>query len=348
MDSYDVPTGRIVDWVRHNGIEKLAIKSDERRPFLYGSPILPQDMSKLLDYECSNELGISVTLSCRIFRMLYYVETLAKQSFWFIKHLCERTDVIEEKVPIRFCITTDVREMVSPYLRACNFPEDKIDWIESQEAVFPQSTKMLAMKHVSFKDVQRVLHLDTTLFISTEESQYKGTWFKNVKDTWKSEPFAQSHMFIVPDKPEYRKFHEARGMSIFDRYWGGGIPPEEHLLWTTLSEFLNESPVKLKECFLKDSGDIIVIIGPCFGFSQSELYKITLDRDIYPVMRVSGDEAAIAAYAYREGWTNDDVCDMSLAFNWIQFSDLFKPKTEYGLTFSDQRIPAELWMRQYE
>ena len=338
----------IINWERSDGTEKLLIKSDERRPYLYPAPVLRQDMTTLLGYDCSNELAVSVSLSVRPNRTLCYVEALAKQSLWFVKHLCEQTDMIEQHVPIRYCVTHDVREMLTPYLRACNFPDDKIDWIDSKEQQYPQSTKFRALKHESFQDVERLLHLDSTLFIDTGSSQRNGTWFKNVKDMWQTEPYAQAHSYEIPDEPKYQKFRDYRVMTIFNDWWGKHLSPDVHILWSTLADYLNGDAADIKHHFLKDAGVVTTITGVFFGFSRDGLDALDLEGDIYPVMRVSGDEAALAAYACREGWVDSSVCDLEQAFNWDDLPVFFEPDTEHHITWSDQRIPTELWRRQYE
>ena len=342
------PTGKLVNWARHYGAEQVVIKSDERRPYFYEAPVLLQDMSQLLDYEYNDELAVSVTLAYRSDRDLRYVECLAKQSFWFVKHLCERTDLKDEGVEIRYCMTTEVQEMVNPYLRACKFPESQIDWIESKERVYPQSTKLLGLLHPRMGSKERVLHLDSTLFIDTNPAQHKGTWFKNVKDMWQTEPYAQAHSYEIPDEPKYQKFRDYRVMTIFNDWWGKDLPPDAQILWSTLADYLNDDAADIKHHFLKDTGVVTTITGALFGFSRDGLDALDLERDIYPVMRVSGDEAALAAYAYREGWVDSSVCDLEQAFNWDDLPVFFEPDTEHHITWSDQRIPTELWRRQYE
>ena len=341
-------TGSIVDWVRPHRTEKLAIPKNNRRPYLFGSPVLTEDLSKLLDYDDSNqELGISIVLCYRLWRALFYTESLAKQAFWFVKHLCERTDMREEKIPIRFCITNDVGEIAMPYIRACNFPNDKIDWVESREPVYPQSTKFIGMQHSSLKHVDKVLHLDLCYLIDTDETQHKGTWFNNVNAIWQSEPFAQSHPFIMSDALGNRVFTEHRSTTLFDRDWGDGVPPEEHLLWRTLSDFLGESPAKLKHYFMNDD-EIADISGGCFGMSRHLLDNLDLETDIYPAMRVTNDECALEAYAYREKWTNEDVCDIGSAFRWVNTTAPVELNGEYGIRYVDQQLSTDIWMDQYE
>ena len=187
----------IVDWQRHDGTEQLAVLPTDKRKYLYSAPVLRENLGGLLDYDSCSDLGISLTLNYRLWRAFHYTEVLAKQSLWFIKHLCERTDLITEGVPIRFGITSDLERIVIPYLDACQFPMELVDWIESKEAVYPQSTKLLHMKHDSFKNIKRVLHMDLSFHFDTDETQWKGTWFRNVKQIWRAQPMALPFPLLI-------------------------------------------------------------------------------------------------------------------------------------------------------
>ena len=338
-----VKKARFVEWQRHDGIESLAIPSFEKRPYLYPSPVLRQDLSELLNYETGNELGISIAISYRLRKPFFYTEVLAKQACWFIKHLCERTDMISEKVPIRFGITTDLYEMVMPYLNACGFPEGLIDWIKTQEALYPGSTKLLAMQHDRFKNVERVLHFDLCYFIETDPTQHKAIWFEQIKERWREEPFVLPYSFSKIKV----KDTESRIMAIYNQGWGEDVPAEEHILWTALSKYLDEPPDKLKDHFLIDEGEIAEVKAPLFGFSREQLDKLNLETDIFPVMQVSNDEVALEAYAYRENWTTADVATIETAMRWRSSGDPIDPNVELGIRYTHSALDPELWMTQY-
>lgn len=347
MDSFK--TGQIVNWQRATGVEQLAIPRFDNRPYLYESPVLRQDMSELLGYDdSSTELAIVVSISYRLWRAMFYAEGLGKQGFWLIKHLCERTDMIDEKIPIRFFITKDVREMMFPYLQACNFPEKNIVYLESKEAVYPQSTKIRSMKHDALKNAKRVLYFSLSFMIDAHPTQYKGTWFRNLINMWGDEPFAYPRQIVLDKAPDNEFLFEKRVMSEYDRDWGLEVPPDRHLLWKTLSQFLNEPADRLKSYFLSDEGQIIDIRTSCFGFSRAQLDRFDLERDLYPVMRVANDESAFEAYACREGWTQDDACNIGSAFRWRDTLAPIDPNSEYGIRYPDWRMTKDIWMQQYD
>lgn len=47
------------NWLRHNGLH-LVERLYERRPYLYETPVLREDLSQYLEYYTSNELGVSL------------------------------------------------------------------------------------------------------------------------------------------------------------------------------------------------------------------------------------------------------------------------------------------------
>ena len=338
--------GFLVDWQRHNGVEQLAILNTDRRPYLYPTPVLREDLSELLNYETDTKLGVSLTLNYRLWRALYYPEVLVKQACWLVKHLCERTDMIKQRVPIRFGITTDLREMVIPYLEACQFPMGLVDWIESREVVYPQSTKFIHLQHDSFKEMERVMHMDLTLHFDTDETQHKGWWFKDIKRHWMTQPMALLYPLISSEELGNRLVWVDRTMKEWNWYWGENVSAEEHLMWKTISESVGESAESLKEFFLDDDY-VLDVPTHLFGFSRQLLDSLILEDDIYPVMRVSNCEVAMEVYAYQQKWKNDDVASIEPAFNWLDTIDRIKPHCEYGIRYSDAETNIEDWNKQY-
>ena len=345
MDSY---RGEIVTWHRATGVEQLAVPLHDKRQYLYESPVLRQDMTELLDYDdSSTELAIVVSISYRLWRAMFYAEGLGKQGFWLIKHICERTDLTDEKIPIRYFITRDVSDMMSPYLGICNFPDRNIVWIDSKEAVYPQSTKLRAMMHPSLKPYKRVLYFSLSFMIDTHPSQHKGTWFRNLINMWDDQPFAYPRPIAISKAPDNAHLFEKRVMAEYNQEWGLDVPPDQHMLWRVLSEYLDTPAHIVKSYFLRDSGNIVDIRTSCFGFNRAQLDRFDLERDIYPVQRVSNDETAFEAYASREQWSNSDVCDFGSAFRWRDTLAPVEPHSEVGIRYPDWRMTREIWQEQY-
>ena len=343
MGYSDKAPGQMVDWVRHYGTERIAIPSTEKRPYIYQSPVLREDLSKLLDYEPCKELGISSTLFRKSRIPLYYVECVAKQACWFVKHLCERTDMVKQQLPFRFGITTDMQDIATPYLEACNFPVHLIDWIESKEAMYPSSTKMIHMKHDSFKDIERVIHLDVMYHFDTHPTQNVSPWFDRMKKLWMSHSMALPLPMLMLRSEGEREFLI---MDHWDEYWGEDVPSGSHILWNTLSDYTGEPASKLRDHFL--NGEYThEIPASFFGFSRRCLDEMDLDRDIYPIMRVSTDECAFVAYTYRQGWGNDDVADLGPTFKWKEPTFPTIPHTYNCVRYSDIETDPDHWMEQY-
>lgn len=335
-------TGVIIDWVRHNGVEQIAVRPEyEKRIYLYPSPVLRQNMSELLNYETNKELAISVTLGYRSDRSLYYTESIVKQACWLFKLLCDRTDVIEEGVQLRLGITSDLSRMASPYLGACNFPDSNIDWLDSREAVYPLSTKFIHMKHDSLKDFERVYHMDIAFHFDTDETQHKGDFFRDIKRIWNGQPLALPMPML-----RKRENTDYEIMKRWNEHWGDDTPAEDNLLWQALSKYTSE-PASMVKHFFIEGEQILEAPGGMFGLSGEFLDALNLDKDIYPIMRLSNDECALTALAYREKWSNGDVADLGPAIKWIDAEERYEPHSRFGMRYTDQRMDMDHWMEQY-
>ena len=342
-------TPEILNWVRATSKIPLALPLRFRRKWLYKSPVLHDDLGVLLDYDSSNtNLGVSLVLHWRLQSPIHYSEVLAKQAMWFIKGLCERTDLRDEKIPLRFGITKQIRETVLPYLKAASFPESHIDWIDSQEAAYMQSTKLVHLQHYNFKRVDRILHLDLCFLIEKDSLQYKAELFRKIQDIWQIEPFSLHHPYIMSEALGNRNIYGTRNSDQFNNQWGADVAPEKHFLWKQMAQYLNKDAPSVKDYFLRQEPEIAHISGSCFGFSQDELSRLSLETDIFPIMLVSTDEVALEAYAYREGWTNSEVCNIETAFRWVAPEATIEPNQEHGFRYGHEIMIQDAWWSQYK
>lgn len=118
-----------------------------------------------------------------------YAELLAKRLPWFIKHLCERTDMVECGVSLRVATTNDIRDMVMPYLEACRFPMDAINWIENRDVQYKWAAKY---GHLNLSFAKRVLHFDLSFLIGTHPAQRQIPLFAKILERWGDERIASA------------------------------------------------------------------------------------------------------------------------------------------------------------
>ena len=111
-----------IEWHRVEGTEVLD-EIHHRREFLYRTPVLRSSLARHLDYPISNELGVSLSLFQADHISRHYPELLSKQACWFVKNLCEMTDMVSHGVHLRLGIGKDMESICMPYLDACRFPD---------------------------------------------------------------------------------------------------------------------------------------------------------------------------------------------------------------------------------
>ncbi len=332
-----------IEWHRHNGILNIFLWRDEKRAFLYPTPVLRQDLSNYLDYPYRNKLAVSLVLMRRSITALRYTEALVKRACWFVKHLCERTDVRYQGVPIRLAITTDLYDTAMPYFEACNFPMSAVDWMHSQEAEYRQSTKMIAMKRLAFQSAERVLHMDLCYLIGTHASQYRCRLFRSIERLWTTQPFAMSHSLLL-DKDKKNLIGD-NAMQYWAREWDVE-DPAAHPLWQTLAEYCDEPAEKLKN-YWEDNFDAHHVSGGIFGFSREALDSMDLERDLFPIMSVANEEAALSAYAYKRNWSNEHCASINESFRWASVTQPVPEDVECRFCYTDEKTNWDVWLSQH-
>ena len=278
-------------WHKHDGIENIQNGDVKKRPFLYPTPVLRQDISKYLDYPVNSDMGVSIYLAiCHKYKNSDYPELLAKQACWTIKHLCERTDMVDCGVPLRLGITTDIKKIALPYLNACNFPMPKIDWFDSREDKYPYSAKIDAMRQPGFKNVKKVFHIDICMMFKSTSIPL----FTNIRSRWTSKP-------IAVDKAILRSRND-----------GSGVNPLTQELqknderWKNVADFCGIT-VKQAKHYWRYSDPFYIISGQVFGITRDLLCTsewFLLDQAI---QIGCSDEVALTLYCYKKKWTNKDI-----------------------------------------
>ena len=343
-DSMDFPLNNAGDltirWHRHDGVKQFA-KEYTRRAFLYSTPVLRQNLSEYLNYPMNNKLGVSLSLSRMPSAPKHYPELLSKQVCWFVKNLCERTDMVEMGVPLRVGITNDMGETCMPYLNACSFPMDHVDWFKNREGEMRRSSKFDAMRYSTFREVERILHLDMNFLIGSHSTQRPAPIFSRILDLWNDAPTASAGPVVQPRDPYLftdvrKRLTDMRKMDFWDdileqlaAYCGHGTKTE-------LAYWDNADPV-----YQFSTG--------VFGIKRYLLENPDFWADLEKLLTlVQSDEVALAIYARAKGWeTPKDVDDINSAFNWKteNVGELYG-ECDFVPALSDN-IDPELWLSQH-
>ena len=340
-----------VPWYRAHESVDLYLSPNERRPFLYVTPVLTQDISDYLEYERSSELGVSISLMRRNYASLRYPETLIKQSCWLIKNLCENTDLITLGIPVRLAVTTDLRDIALPYFERCNLPMSMVDWFESQEPRYWQSTKFTAMTQSGFSCVDKVLHLDVCYLIGNNPEQRRNQMFQYILEHWGDEPFAMTHPIFLTESE--KELFGPGPLHKWDRMWeedkwgddGGfeGINP----LWQEVSKFCGEPASQLRDDWL---GNVPrhQVSGGMFGLSRQLLDDPSFIKSLYPLLLVGNEEVALSVYGYKQGWKIDDVTNLGVAIKWGDPKSFGRSNSEKLLCYTDRHTNWDVWLSAHK
>ena len=301
-------------WHRHSGIEVVHNPPSTRRAFLYETPVLRQDLSKYLDYKTDNELAVSLSLCRSAIANPHYPELLAKCMVWLVKHLCERTDMMETRVGLRLGITDDMRDVAMPYLEACQFPFQFIDWFESREPTHTWSAKYDAMRQSSFASINKILHFDLTLLIGTHPTQRTIPLFSKIRDLWKDRHIATGAKLIY-DRHQSEAVPIPRIESI-SRQHTHKTPQKTPPVWQAVSAIFDTTAEKMFDFWTQVDPFYHI---PCtiIGFHRDFLNDEAVWQKIDTLLLATkDDEATFALYIHHTHLSNSDLADISEAFPW--------------------------------
>lgn len=341
-----------VTWHRADGDVAVDLDGDagvyKLRPYYYSVPVLRDDLSGYFDYWEGDEVAVSLVIARDYTRPSYHFpELITKQVFWLIKHLCERTDVSTEGVAIQLSIDNALRGMATPYIQACNYPEDCVNWFEHDGSMSAYWGKFEAMFSDVFKNKERVLHVDANYMIGWHPTQRAIPMFDRIKcsawrDMWRQKIAVAGslvcHKTPSTPSPLKRDMWNDVKEGLAD-YMGHSIDDEEH--------YWSDAPV------------VYHISGRMWGLEQSLRNDQGFRDDIRRLVEITTcDEISLQTYARKQGWTAYDAADISLCFQTLDVmpSDNFGNRhnvpcySESRLIHSEHNLDSEcesFWLSLY-
>ena len=299
-------------WHKANETTHLFSPKYTHRSVLYELPVLREDLSEYLLHPVSGKLGVSLVLTDMTSHRdipFEVPELFAKKLMWFVKHLCERTDMRERGVMLRVGITNDLSEMVAPYIEACNFPIDAIDWFDNKESTYHYGSKFEAMRQARFKQCNRVIHFDLSFLIGNHPAQIQSRLFETIEKQWKDKLMVSSaSMLHRRDNNPYACNRFALCTSTLQT---------AHPIWEILSSLYGIDP-EHEQAYWNAADPFIQVRGGVFGFSTQFLwYERAIDH-IFQMLTADGmcDEAAMSLYARYNQWNEVDVVNLGGALGW--------------------------------
>ncbi len=329
-----------VKWHRHDETRRFP-KEYTRRAFLYSTPVLREKLTDYFDYPTRNELGISLSLGFMPSAPIHYPELLSKQICWFVKHLCEKTDMVEEGVSLRLGITDDMGDAVMPYLDACNFPMERVDWLKNREDKLRRASKIDAMRHNSFGGVARVLHMDINFLIGSHPTQRHTPIFSRILELWKDVPTASTGSILQPKDSYF--FTDVRKRLTDMRKIN-----EWPTVLKELAAFCNHS--EADELDYWDNADPVYLFrGGIFGMNRQLLDSEPFWKDIEYLMKlIMSDEIALSVYARAKGWEMErEVTNIDNAFNWQEGRKAELYTEAAFVPAISENTDAELWLARH-
>ena len=316
----------------HRANESIEVEGNTvHRPFLYPTPVLRADLSDYLSYDVRDDLAVSlIIMRTRGKHKSNYPELMAKQAMWAVKQLCEWTDIPESKTRLLLTITEDMREIAMPYLEACNFPMNKVYWINSREDCYPYITKTDAMRQPDFSDVKRFVHRDVVLMWGTRPTQRNLPLIANIMEHWTNQALAFTGQLF-----RSRKEQDKNPMKHF------GERSVEMELWKEAARLTGKTPEEEYE-FWVHADPHILVRGAMYGITADLLADSHFNDVLESIEQYAGDEAALAVYCRSVGWTQENV-------GLLKKPGITRsPYAVRGLAYPQLDTPIDMWLMQYK
>ena len=290
-----------IEWHRVDGVTELDVLHSSRQ-FLYNTPVLRSSLGGYLDYPVNHELGVSLSLFQAEYISRHYPELLAKQACWFVKNLCEMTDLVKCGVHLRLGITNDMESVCVPYLDACSFPMAHVDWLDPHRS--GRFSKFDAMRTEGFGDIRKILHLDLNFLFGGHTTHTPTPIFSRIRELWKSKPIATAKSILQPrDSDFYQDLREYGTSDLYDE------------ILKQVADYVGNS-VDIERDYWECADPAYVFGGAAFGFARDAL-EGELIGELDKLMHITiSDEQAVAIYMRANGYRPDDVDDIFSAFKW--------------------------------
>ena len=341
-------------WHRWSGTETIDTPNYTKRPYLYELPVLRQDISDYMDYPTKDELVVSLILSDMgaFFRRVAetydtsfqdpypeYHELLAKRLPWFVKHLYERTDMVECGVALRVFVTNDIRDTAMRYFQACRFPIDCVVWIENTDSQYRWSSKYDAIRNPALHFAERVIHFDLSFLIGTHPAQRRSPLFREILEAWGDEHIASASGSLTFNRGE----QAVSSLPRVEELAFSCDQPREHPIWEAIARVYWENITSLIN-YWTQCDPFTHIGGGVIGYSQTFLRDSYMQKRFDTLLGASSnDEVVLGLIAhYESDWLK--VANIHDAFRWCGYPYERFPDDVARICTCEERMPSKLFL----
>lgn len=310
-----------IEWHRAERVEYVDPDIHANRAFLYPTPVLREDIRPYFDYDVSGDIAISFSLFTKPSSPPTYPECMCKQAMWMAKHLCMYTDLKEAGIPLYIGIALDTVDTAMPYLQACNFPTERVFFVEGEEQHHEWISKYEALWDDPMSQYNKVIHMDVCYLIGRYPTQRINPIFSNIREQWFNQPMMTCAPFLQRGGDD-----EVHPIYVrLEHHWGNPADPQERKkadddYWHFIAKQLGSTPEAEQGYWhCGRDYDVQLFRGGIYGFMQSELTEEfkSYFRDLLRFFNC--DEAALALYAKQQGWTHEDIIDLGNYFAWTSW-----------------------------
>lgn len=318
-------------WHRANETVNIEPCISIKRTFLYGTPVLREDLSDYFGWTVGNEFAVSLIAMQRSKKREHYSELVIKQAMWTLKHLCEYTDIPNTGTRLRLSVSTNMRDIATPYLEACNLPESMVYWFENRDADYPYISKFDAMRQPDWADTHRFLHLDAVLLIGMHPTQQQIPLMARVNNAWSQhQPLAFPYPIVFPrsagKRPSFAHFIDRESALLAACALSGDTPEQERSYWKTADPHYK-------------------IGGWCFGITRKVLEERFFNRVLHAISKDAADESALEVYCRLKHYTNENVAHLrGIVDNRGRIDAPYRTRT---VRWTEGQMPLAFWLKQH-
>jgi len=337
-------------WHRAHGTEEVDPNIHVNRAFLYPTPVLREDLTPYFEYPITTDLAVSFSLFTKPSSHHTYPECMCKQAMWMAKHLCMHTDMPEAGIPLYIGIAEDTRHIAMPYLEECNFPENKIFYVEGNESEHEWITKYEALWHEILHPYKKVVHFDVCYLIGKYPTQRINPIFSHLLKHWKTEQMMTCAPFLQKGLPGEIHPMQVRLEFHCDNPENLGERMQAHKeYWDWIAKELDSDPETEKAYWhCNRPEDVYLFRGGIYGF-RAETLNAQFQNDIRRYLRFFNcDEASLGLYAKKHKWGTAEIFDADHYFRWTnldwEYDARYGPKNFMYFSVGD---PYDFWLKAH-
>ena len=233
---------------------KIRLRDEYPRLCFAEIPILSESIESAFRYDMDSDTAIVIPL--------FYSETMrkykdvaelsvhgfCKRAMWLASELLNWTDLREQGVTLYIAGTQKTKNILTPYLKACGFPDKHVLWTDTHETDAPGHLMKFPLMKEALKnpDIKKVISFDASVYFL---KQRPNNIFSRMKEVWTDAPISnfypiwQHQNYAIEDdfgEVDYKRAVKLQTLDISENEYYQGVADLIGISVENLKDFWNK------------------------------------------------------------------------------------------------------------